>query len=427
MSPALASVIMDPDEPIMLLVAAGAQDDAAPAAIQLAEERAGEGRPTILADAALTDPLLHEFLDVENLEGLADVFLFGASLSRVSTRPAGRSFQFVPGGAYVPDPGAVLDSRGWARLGTELRTAGAVMLLYIPASTPGVGALSRRVRRAVLIGGKAEAERARSRLDRDCLVLGRIEPEPAPAPAGSWPAARADDLNEPPVVRAGEKARSPVGPVLLVLLILALVAGGWFLYQAYLAPAPEPPAVQPVPPRAEAEPPAVAQPVETPLDVSVAVEAHQDLDTARQRVAALRAAEPGIDFFLAPVAVSGAVYYRLLAGPVSDAEAGTALLQHLVDQGHRTAFDSWAVRPTPYAFLLGEYDTAAEAEQRVDELAEAEIPAYIVTMRYEPGPSRFRVYGGAFETTTEAEVMAQMLDAAEVEAELIPRTGEPIA
>jgi hypothetical protein len=159
----------------------------------------------------------------------------------------------------------------------------------------------------------------------------------------------------------------------------------------------------------------------------VAVEAHQDLTEALDRVAALRRAEPRIDFYLSPVAVSGGIYYRLLAGPVADAEAGTALLQRLVDAGHKTAFDSWAVRPTGYAFLLGEYDSVALAERRVGELGGVQIPAYVVRVRYQPGPHRYRVYGGAFETSAEAEVMKQMLEEADVAAELVPRTGEPIA
>jgi cell division septation protein DedD len=212
-----------------------------------------------------------------------------------------------------------------------------------------------------------------------------------------------------------------------VALAVALGVGGWFLYQEYWAPRPDAAVAGADPAPQPTSPPQRGQAMEVPIPISVAVEAHQDLTSARQRIADLRRAEPNIEFYLAPVAVSGGLYYRLLAGPVADREAGTALLQRLVDAGHKTAFDTWAVRPTEFAFLLGEYDTRPEAAERVEELAEAEIPAYVVPVRYDPGQPRYRVYGGAFETAVEAEVMREMLENADLEASLVPRTGEPIA
>jgi cell division septation protein DedD len=155
----------------------------------------------------------------------------------------------------------------------------------------------------------------------------------------------------------------------------------------------------------------------------VAVEAHQDLDAAKERLARLRRAEPGIRFYLAPVSVNGSLFYRVLAGPVADREAGTALMRLLVDGGHKTAFDSWAVRPTTYAFHLGEYEAEEAARARVAELEGLGIPTYVVTVRYEPGPPRHRVYGGAFENRAAASVMQGMLDDAAVDAELVERVG----
>jgi hypothetical protein len=37
------------------------------------------------------------------------------------------------------------------------------------------------------------------------------------------------------------------------------------------------------------------------------------------------------------------------------------------------------------------------------------------------------VYGGAYENPAEAEAMAEMLDSAGVQHQLVPRTGEPAA
>jgi hypothetical protein len=51
----------------------------------------------------------------------------------------------------------------------------------------------------------------------------------------------------------------------------------------------------------------------------------------------------------------------------------------------------------------------------------------VVTVRYDPGQPRYRVYGGAFETAVEAEVMKEILENADLEAQLVTRTGEPVA
>jgi hypothetical protein len=425
--PELGSALTDPGHSILLLLAAEAGERYERAAIAAALATAGEGRVTLLADGAVTAPHLHRVLGVENLEGLADIFLFGASLARVARRPDGYAFDFVPAGAYVPDPAGVLDSPRWGGIAAELQATKALLLLYVPALTPGVGALSRRLGRAVIIGTESEASRAAARLDRGCRVLATVPPQPGPE-SGVDPAISEEPrLTEPVVLRKERSVRAtPLRLASLLAITVALVAGGLFLYRSYF-PGPARGVGVDAPPQASAPSVPRGEPVETPLPVSVAVEAHQDLTTALQRIESLRRAEPRIGFFLSPVAVSGGVYYRLLAGPVGDAAGGTALLQRLVDAGHKTAFDSWAVRPTEYSFFLGEYDSAAAAEGRVEELVTLEIPAYVVRVRYDPGPPRFRVYGGAFESPAEAEVMRRMLDEAELEAELLPRTGDPVA
>ena len=168
------------------------------------------------------------------------------------------------------------------------------------------------------------------------------------------------------------------------------------------------------------------EPIETPLPISISVEAHQDLESAQQRTAALREAEPSIGFYLAPLSVNGSLFYRLLAGPVESREAGEALMQRLVDADHKTAYDTWAIRPSAMAFHLGEYDTRAEAEARVDSLDVLDIPAYIVAIRHDPGAPRYRVYGGGYENRAEAAVMEQMLEQAGIETRLVERTGEPM-
>lgn len=434
--PELEPAIVESDSPILLLVAPDTADASVRTAIGLAEARGQAGLPTILADASVRHPRLHELLDVENLEGLADVFLFGASLDRVRIRPDARSFDFVPLGAYVPDPGAVLESSRWDGIAAGLRSEGARLFVFLTADNSGLGVLSRRVGEAVLIADGRSVGRIESKLDPSCAVVAVVEPVAlvaqdglgagagvATAPEGT-PLSDEPDLTEPVIFRTDRKSRRAVSPVLLLLLIAALLAAGWFAYQEYFATTPATPTE---PTREGPAEPARGEPVETPLPISVAVEAHQSLESARDRIAALRRVEPELGFHLAPVAVRGVVYYRLLAGPVADREAGERLMARLVEADYKTAADPWAIRPTEHAFHLGEFDTAAEAAIRVDSLGAMGIPAYVVPIRYEPGPRAYRVYGGAYESEAEAAVMRDMLTEAGLEPRLVPRTGEPMA
>ena len=450
--PVLDGVLTDPEIPILLLVAPDATEQALQRAVTLADLRGGEGLSTVLADAAVASPRLHEVVDVPNVEGLADLFLFGASFEHVRRRPSGRHFDFVPTGAYVPEPESVLDSSRWDRIAADLRGAGTMLMLFTTAGTPGIGSLSRRIGRAVVLDDGSGLERLTTRLDETCEVLAVVQPAgvgaagaPAAAAAGageaapvageaaevgpgeeSTPFSEEPDLSEPPILRDQPKSRR-VSPVLLVALAIAAGAGAWFLYQEYQGAGDVAAGASVV---AEAPPASTAsergEPVETPIPVSVAVEAHQNLESAWQRAQALSEAEPSVAFYLAPVSVNETLYYRLLAGPVATREAGMALMRGLVEADHKTAFDSWAVRPTELAFHLGEYDTRQQAQGRVDSLWGQGVPTYVVEVDYEPGEPRYRVYGGAFENESDAGVMQQMLEEAGVEARLVPRTGQPV-
>lgn len=242
--------------------------------------------------------------------------------------------------------------------------------------------------------------------------------EGATAPAAS-PEAESD-LTEPHVTRKEPDDRRHF-PIVLIVLLVALLAG-WFGYQHFFAPAL---IQEPVEPEVVEAPPAErGDPVETPLPYSVAVEAHQDLASALERVRRLNETDSDATFYLAPVTVNGGLFYRLLAGPATDRESATTLMEELVASGHKTAVDEWAVLPTSHAFLLGEFHTLEEAEARVDSLTGLGVPVYRLPLRYEGGQLGYRVYGGAYTSETEAAVMRGLLEEAGVEGELVTRTGD---
>ena len=101
-------------------------------------------------------------------------------------------------------------------------------------------------------------------------------------------------------------------------------------------------------------------------------------------------------------------------------------MRHLVEGGHKTEPDSWAIRPTAWAYHLGDFRSLAEAEAREEELLAKGVPSYIVDLSGEGGAGNFRLYAGAYEGPAQGEVMARLLAEAGEEPRLIRRTGRPV-
>ena len=72
---------------------------------------------------------------------------------------------------------------------------------------------------------------------------------------------------------------------------------------------------------------------------------------------------------------------------------------------------------------MGDFDTRNAARARGDELAAEGIPTYVVEIPHEPGPSRYRLYAGAYRSPGEAQVLADMLRRAGYEPQLVERRG----
>lgn len=141
-------------EPTVLLV--DASDDpawAADAAVAVAAAWAQAGRRVVLADLHLQDPVLHDRLGEPNLDGVVDVFLYGASLSRAARPVPGRGFYLISSGTYPGDADAVLRHPRWPRIAAGFADARATLLLFVPAdSAAGLASLSGWAPTAVVLG-----------------------------------------------------------------------------------------------------------------------------------------------------------------------------------------------------------------------------------------------------------------------------------
>ncbi len=164
------------------------------------------------------------------------------------------------------------------------------------------------------------------------------------------------------------------------------------------------------------------------LPFSVQVKAFSSFTAARQELLAQTGRYGGVLFFVSPEEVQGVLYFKIMAGLAADTAMANALQARLAEAGAIDPEDTagaWnMIRPTPFAFDLGEFSSAGRAMLRADSLLAREVPSYAVAMPYSDGPRRWQLYGGAYPDSASAEAMRQRLRAAAVEPRLVLRVGE---
>jgi hypothetical protein len=201
-----ARLDLDAAPAAILLVSGGSQQRtswAARTAAAIAAALADAGRRVLLADLDFEAPTLHATFGEANVEGIADVLLFGASLERVVTRPAGQSFDLVAPGAFAPDPVAIMLDDGWPRVLADLAASGGTFIGYLPAAAPGVEIIAGRIADVIVLADEGEVAAAVARLPETIVLRALVCPAPlSPAdelapPAGEIVATSATD-EEPP-------------------------------------------------------------------------------------------------------------------------------------------------------------------------------------------------------------------------------------
>jgi hypothetical protein len=130
----------------------------ADAAIALATGWNAGGRRTVLADLSIEDPVLHERVGVPNLDGVVDLFLYGASLARSARPVPGRGFLLITAGTYTPEPEAIFRHPRWGKIVDGFREAQASLLLFVPLDAPGLPALGQWSNEVILLGDREDGE-----------------------------------------------------------------------------------------------------------------------------------------------------------------------------------------------------------------------------------------------------------------------------
>lgn len=243
------------------------------------------------------------------------------------------------------------------------------------------------------------------------------------------------DTIEPTLVRASRPGRGWRGPLLwslLGVLILSVLAGVWHYFgdrlglPPFARPAITPPPVEAPPVLREPSPPPVPASEEA-LPYAVAMEAYQNLQAAFERVDALHASQSDLGFHIVPLERDGRLYYYVMAGPVTDSAAATALRDTLLARRIKTAATPSDVRHAPLALLVGDYGAREAAERLIGELRELDIPAYMIVGTAADAEPVYRVFVGGFAGPAEADSTRQMLRAAGISDRLVTRTRSSIS
>ena len=126
------------------------RDWGAQASLAVSKCWAASGHRVILADGCLGSPVLHEAVGVENGEGVSDMVLFGASVTRITGRVENR-LVLAPAGTPVVQITDVMKHVRWDMVIRGCREARATLVFHVSADTPGMEAMTERADGVVVL------------------------------------------------------------------------------------------------------------------------------------------------------------------------------------------------------------------------------------------------------------------------------------
>ncbi len=372
----------------------------------VAEQRRGR---TLLVGWGEAGRALDARLGAVGDEGLTDVLAGRARLTDVARRTPDHRFLYVPTGrSEEPLPPSRL-----RQLFERVRMAGGTLLLPVAED------------RSQLPAEWFDAE----------LPL-QSSSEPALVP-GRW--------RRHSVVQG-----VPIGRVMLALVIIAGLVGGWWVLArlatdreasdgvgAYATATAEGEAAAEgaagaVPSDAGAVPSdagtvgadgAVPSDAVAPaLGYSVLIASYTSLEEARRRAG--RLAVPGLLLFVSPTPIGGTLYYRLFAGALETRQAARELMHALVERGVKESASDWDLRPASLSFRVAVHKDTASARAAQRELALSGVPTYVLPLAA-AGDITYQIYAGAYERPEAAVAMGSLLQQAGRDVELVSRRGGP--
>jgi hypothetical protein len=410
----------------------------------------GLRRRVAVADLIGEAPAIETLLTGDDPHGISDSFLYGVSLNKIARPMAGADNVFLmPSGTEAVAHHAVYANERWRRLAAGFHQVGALLVVIANPTAPGFAELCAYVGALMPVGDTAFPTPPGIP-----LVAPPAAPAPEPSPAAARPAkARAR-------VAAGEDEPSRRRRVIAIIAVLGAVAvaAGAFWPQL-LARLPEPVAALITGRPRTPDSTAIVVPP-TPMDTAVRGDSAQRdsllRDTTGAIIPALESARPtglpltvdnaadsasasryavyfatantraaampdarvrALDAVaLSPVAEGEEQWFRVTVGAATTRAQAESLLTKLRAQ---KIVGSGSIVSVPFALRLARNVTPTDIPTQLADLADRGIMAYALL---QPDGSAI-VYTGAFESPTQATLLADSLRALRVAPVLVYRTG----
>ena len=432
-------------------VVIAATDSAVAASTALGVARAqGQRRRVAVADLIGEAPAIEALLTGDDPHGISDSFLYGVSLNKIARPMAGADNVFLmPSGTEAVAHDAVYANERWRRLAAGFHQVGALLVVVANPTAPGFAELCAYVGALMPVGDTVFPTPPGIP-----LIAPPAAPTPEPPPSAPRPAAARARA------AAGENESSRRRRLIAIIAVLGAVAVavGAFWPQL-LARLPEPVAalitgrqrgpdsttmvVPPtpmdttvrsdsaqrdslLPDTTGAMLPALdsVAPAGPPLTVDNAADSASAsryavyFATANTRAAAMPDARVrALDAVaLSPVAEGNEQWFRVTVGAAATRAQAESLLTKLRAQ---KIVGSGSIVSVPYALRLARNVTPTVVPTQLADLADRGIIAYALLQ----SDGSATVYTGAFESPTQATLLADSLRALRVAPVLVYRTG----
>lgn len=371
-------------------------------------------RRVVVADLVGDLPPLVTLLADDDVHGISDTILYGASINKVARPVEGTQNLFVvPAGTEPVVSEEVFASERWRRIAAGFSGSGGLLLLVASSDSPGLGALIDQVDGAVVVRDtNIPAAPA-------ALILARV---PSPTRTLKVPFLR--DVEIAPL-RWKRMAPLIIAPVLLAILVAA----------ALVVRARRPPDAAP-----RRAPPPVAIATPAPRDtvlVAPPVNAADSLEASLFAVELLVANTPeGANFVVRkdkaslpaatiapiPIGPERATWYKVVAGAYTRRSQADSLLRAL-----RTAKilkdSAGSVVRVPLALLVD----SVESQGGITEALAVSVGKYadrgLAVYPLIQSDGGARLYAGAFERPNDAAELLKTLQGAGLQPVLVYRTG----
>ena len=373
---------------------------------------------------------LQALVPSDDPHGLADVFEYGVSLSRVAHRVAGEGDLFImPSGALFTDRAEILAHRRWSRLAAGFREENGLLIVAVSGSAPGVEALVLQLDGAVIVGDATPALPV-------TRVLGAVR-GPRTLPAVLAPRAVA-----PPRKYMVRSQRSPwrIGAGIGVVLTFMLALFGIWLAARPFARSTWAPLWLRGDTLAAMFRGLDSAGVDSllRLDSLVRAERAMGLFTAQDSASVAPYALSLVTFntqagallelqrngatlragTFTPVLIRETTWFRVVAGAYPDSASAAALLDTLRARGLSDA-GRVVIERHPYALLVARDVPDSAVASRVAAYQRRKLPVYALLQ----SDGTARLFAGAFRTREEAALLTDAMRAAGVPTSLVYRTG----